>query len=177
MVDPSISRSYWEKRKLKLQKCLHVLDVTEQICNDPKRNKKNCRNMFMSDTTLVAWRLVIYSSIGLIDELFEKGFNVVLTGRFNQDTIEVYCSSIDDHPTAHSRLHTFCILSLYNPTKVVIQNANIDGKHAGEILVAYKQCLVYKIRECEKEAKEINKNLKDSLQKELLTRYTNEIPA
>lgn len=47
---------------------------------------------------------------------------------------------------------------------------------AGEILVAYKQCLVYKFRECEKEAKEIKKNLKDSLQKEFLVRYSNEIP-
>jgi hypothetical protein len=84
--------------------------------------------------------------------------------------------SIDDHPTAHSWLHIFRILSLYNPTKVAIRNANVDGKDAGEILVAYKQCLVYKFRECEKEAKEIKKNLKDSLQKELLARYTNDIP-
>lgn len=43
----------------------------------------------MFDTTLVAWRLVVDSSIGLIEELFGKGFNVVLTGRFNQDTFEV----------------------------------------------------------------------------------------
>jgi hypothetical protein len=85
-----ISRSSWEKKKLMLQKLLHVLDVTEQIANDPKRDKtKLPDNMFMSDTTLVAWRLVIYSSIGLVEELFEKGFNVVLTGRFNQDPIEV----------------------------------------------------------------------------------------
>nr|CAH0102560.1 unnamed protein product [Daphnia galeata] len=42
----------------------------------------------MFNTTLVAWRLVVDSSIGLIEELFGKGFNVVLTGRFNQDTFE-----------------------------------------------------------------------------------------
>lgn len=69
---------------------LHVLNVTEKIPNDPKRDKNALPDIkFMSDTTLVAWRLVIHSSIGLIDELFEAGFNVVLTGRFNQEPIEV----------------------------------------------------------------------------------------
>lgn len=69
---------------------LHVLNVTKKIPNDPKRDKNALLDIkFMSDTTLVAWRLVIHSSIGLIDELFEAGFNVVLTGRFNQEPIEV----------------------------------------------------------------------------------------
>ncbi|EFX75226.1 hypothetical protein DAPPUDRAFT_250588 [Daphnia pulex] len=90
--------------------------------------------MFMSDTTLVAWRLVINSSIGLVEELFEKGFNVNFFG---------IVRSIDDHPTAYSWSYIFRILSLYNPTKAAIQNANVDGKDAGEILVGYKQCLVY----------------------------------
>lgn len=85
-----ISLSAWEKKKIKLQKMLHVLNVTEDISNDPNRDRNILPDMkFMSDTTLVAWRLVIHSSIGLIDELFENGFNVVLTGRFNQDPIEV----------------------------------------------------------------------------------------
>jgi len=79
------------KKETQVTKFLHVLDVTEQISKDPKRDKtKLPDNMFMSDTTLVAWRLVIYSSIGLIEELFKKGFDVLLTGRFNQDPIEVY---------------------------------------------------------------------------------------
>lgn len=68
------------------------------------------------------------------------------------------------------------ILSLYNPTNVTIRNVNVAGKDAGEILVAYKQCLINKFRECEKKAKDIKKDLKDSLQKELLLRYTNDIP-
>lgn len=51
----------------------------------------------------------------------------------------------------------------------------MDGKDAGELLVAYKDCLIHKFRECEKEAKEIKTELKDTLQKELLSRYTNDI--
>ena len=50
--------------------------------------------------------------------------------------------SIDNYPTEHSWLHVFCILALYNPTKVAIQNAIVDRKDADEILVEYKQCLV-----------------------------------
>lgn len=85
-----ITKYSLEKKKHKLQKFLHVLDVTEQIANAPKRDKKQTPdNISMFDTTLVAWRLVVDSSIGLIEELFGKGFNVVLTGRFNQDTFEV----------------------------------------------------------------------------------------
>ena len=77
-------------KKKKLQIFLHVLDTTEQIANDPNRDSKLIPDtIFMSQTTLEAWRLVIHSSIGLIDELFEAKFEVVLTGRFNQDPIEV----------------------------------------------------------------------------------------
>ena len=83
--------------------------------------------------------------------------------------------SIDDHSTTHSWLHIFRILSLFNPTKVAIRNANVDGKDTGEILVAYKHCLIYKFRECEMEAKEIKEDLKDSLQNELVSRYINDI--
>ena len=69
---------------------LHVLDVNEQVANDPERDRNFLPNIkFMSDTSLVAWRLVINSSIGLIDELIAAEFNIVLTGRFNYDPIEV----------------------------------------------------------------------------------------
>ncbi|KAI9553656.1 hypothetical protein GHT06_021583 [Daphnia sinensis] len=142
------------EEKNKLHKMLHVLNVTEELSNDPKSDKNALPNIkFMSDTTLVAWRLVIHSSIGLIDELFEAGCDVNFFG---------IVRSIDDHPTAHSWLHIFRILSLYNPTKAAIQNAN--------------QCLIHKFRECESEAKMIKMNLKDSLHKELLARYTTDIP-
>ncbi len=85
-----------EKRKMKGKKAkllqmLHVIDSTEEIAKKPKlRHKQLPDVMFMSDTTLEAWRLVIHSSIGLTDELFvTSGFDYVLTGRFYQDPIEV----------------------------------------------------------------------------------------
>ena len=81
-----------------------------------------------------------------------------------------------DHPTVHPLFHIFRILLLYNPTKSVIRNANVDGKDTGEILVTYKVCLIHKFREYDKEAKEIKINLKDMVQKELLTRYASDIP-
>ncbi|KZS01118.1 Uncharacterized protein APZ42_002315, partial [Daphnia magna] len=142
------------------------------IANDPARDRHQLPDIkFMSHTSLFSWRLVIHSAIGLVEELFSAGLNVLLTGRFIQHPIEVN----DDYPTAHSWLHIFRILSLYNPTKVAIRNANVDGRDAGEVLVAYKQCLINKFRDCETKAKEIKKDFKDSLQKELLLRYTNDI--
>lgn len=52
----------------------------------------------------------------------------------------------------------------------------MDGKDGGQILVAYKECLIHKFRACEAEAKKIKSALKDDLQKELLSRYTSDIP-
>ena len=43
-------------------------------------------------------------------------------------------------------------------------------------MVAYKNCLIHKFREFDKQAKEIKKELKDNLQKDLLARYTTDIP-
>jgi hypothetical protein len=85
-----ISKTSWPKKKDKLQKMLLILNITEEIANDPARDRHQLPDIkFMSDTSLVAWRLVIHSAIGLVEELFSAGLNVVLTGRFNQDPIEV----------------------------------------------------------------------------------------
>jgi hypothetical protein len=47
-----ITKYSLEKKKHKLQKFLHVLDVTEQIANAPKRDKKQTPdNISMFDTT------------------------------------------------------------------------------------------------------------------------------
>lgn len=59
---------------------------------------------------------------------------------------EIVCS-IDDHPTAHLWLQIFRILSLYSTTKVAIRKANVDEKDGGEILIAFKDCLIHKFRE------------------------------
>lgn len=45
-----------------------VLDLTEKIVKDPKRDREKLSDsIVMSDTNLVAWRLVIQSSVGLMN--------------------------------------------------------------------------------------------------------------
>ena len=44
---------------------------------------------FIANTTLHALRITIYSTIDLVEELFKKGYPYVLTGKFNQDCVEV----------------------------------------------------------------------------------------
>lgn len=66
------------------------MEITQGKAKDPKRDKTVVpEKIFMADTTLQSWRLVPHRSIGLIDELFQANFKVVLTGRFNQNPIEV----------------------------------------------------------------------------------------
>lgn len=85
-----ISKTSWPKKKDKLQKMLLILNITEEIVNDPGRDRHQLQDIkVMSDTSLVAWRLVIHSAIGLVEELSSAGLNVVLTGRFNQDLCRI----------------------------------------------------------------------------------------
>jgi hypothetical protein len=44
---------------------------------------------FASSLTLSTLRVSILSTIDLVDELLDMGFEYVLTGKFNQDCIEV----------------------------------------------------------------------------------------
>lgn len=45
--------------------------------------------MFLSQTTLEGWRITFHSIIELTEELLNAGFITVLTGKFNQNTLEV----------------------------------------------------------------------------------------
>jgi hypothetical protein len=50
--------------------------------------------MFLSNTTLQAWRvtvlsLLVLSVIALTEEMFNIGYTSVLTGKLNQDPLEV----------------------------------------------------------------------------------------
>ncbi len=83
--------------------------------------------------------------------------------------------SIDDCPTAHSWLHIFLILSLYNPCKNAVCNGNVDNEENLSVLVAYKKCLVNKFKESEDSAREVREALKDKLLKELSIRYVTKL--
>lgn len=63
---------------------LQVLSETEHVYEENGRNIP----MFVSQTSLHAWRLSIRSAINLIEEQFDAGLKGVLTGKFNQDSLE-----------------------------------------------------------------------------------------
>ena len=66
------------------------MDVTEECNRTRKRNDPDIPlKMFLSDTTLQAWRITVISVIALTKELLNAGYITVLTGKFNQDPLEV----------------------------------------------------------------------------------------
>ena len=83
--------------------------------------------------------------------------------------------SVDNTPTAHSWLHIFRILSLYNNCKTSVRNGNVDNEEKMELLVAYKRCLVDKFKECESERVQVKLAFKEQLLSELAIRYVDSI--
>ncbi len=79
-----INKDTWPQKKEKLNQMLKVLSETESVYEKYGRNIP----MFISQTSLHAWRLSITSAINLIEEQFDAGFKYVLTGKFNQDPLE-----------------------------------------------------------------------------------------
>lgn len=45
--------------------------------------------MFASLTTIRGWRMSITSSIAIIEQQLKDGYSVILTGKLNQDALEV----------------------------------------------------------------------------------------
>jgi hypothetical protein len=62
--------------------------MTERI------SKERNETPFLSQTTLEAFRLTLLSIIDLTEDLLSNNYDFVLTGKFNQDCIEVMCSSL-----------------------------------------------------------------------------------
>ncbi len=74
----------WASKKRVLDGMLAVLAHTERIYVLDKSRK-----MFCAMTTLRGWRLTIRSVIALTEQQFNAGYSVVLTGKLNQDPVEV----------------------------------------------------------------------------------------
>lgn len=83
---------------------------------------------------------------------------------------------MDGNPTAHSWLHIFRILSLYSPTKLQVSGGNIDNEEDMRVLETYKNCLLSKFKNCEKEAAQVRASLEDQLFSELEIRYIDKMP-
>jgi len=86
----SITVGNWHKKKRILDEMLKIVDHTEAI-----NRAGDCPiKMFASQTTIESWRLSITSAIALTEELFSAGYSYVLTGKWNQDNLEVISTKI-----------------------------------------------------------------------------------
>lgn len=66
-----------------LNRMIDALDSSERVFLE------NGLTPFISQTTLEAFRMTIRSVISLVEEMLQDGYTFVLTGKFNQDCIEV----------------------------------------------------------------------------------------
>ncbi len=83
----AINLRNWHEKKKKLDNLLWILDETERIHKE--KNPDLPSQMFLSDVTLEGWRISVKSVIMLTEEMFNAGYNEVLSGKFNQDLVEV----------------------------------------------------------------------------------------
>lgn len=80
-------RNWHEKNKL-LKRFLFILKETERIDREGYQ-QDTPKAMFMSKTTLKGWRISVSSAIALTEEMLAVDYSEILTGKFNQDPIEV----------------------------------------------------------------------------------------
>lgn len=89
-IAQGIQIANWGKKKEKLDTFLKILDITEELNITREKNDPNIPvKMFISQTTLESWRVSVLSVIALTEEKFNAGYTTVLTGKLNQDPIEV----------------------------------------------------------------------------------------
>lgn len=82
----------WQQHKRNLKQLLKSLDDTEAHADESKEHAKP----FVSDTSLKAMRVTLTSAIELVEFLLNKcNYSFVLTGKFNQDCIEVLFYSLN----------------------------------------------------------------------------------
>lgn len=101
-IAAGINTRNWGEKEKKLDLFLKILDVTEKSKADHIAENKSKKvkdrtpvpEMFISLTTLQSWRLIILSRIALTEEMFNAVYITVLTGRLNQDPIEVFNFSL-----------------------------------------------------------------------------------
>ena len=73
-----------------LNAVLDVLEITEKEQQSRKKHSSTPTEMFCSATTLKALRMTVNSAMALTEaELLENDFRLVLTGKWNQNPIEV----------------------------------------------------------------------------------------
>lgn len=136
--------------------------------------------------------------------MFNAGFHFVLTGKWNQDPLEVckqicvhtykqinYSSmdsllflqrlfgivrSVNNHPSVTSWLQIIRYVTLQSRLNTARRNANIDDGERVECLVSLAKCLKKKAKDLDVSAATIKSCLKEELLQELTIRYVGEIP-
>jgi hypothetical protein len=95
-IKAGINKKNWEKKKNILEVFLKVLEDTEAHHEQENEPNKMKTPMFMSTTTLRSWRITALSTIALVQEMLncEDDYFTVLTGKFNQDPIEVSMTTV-----------------------------------------------------------------------------------
>lgn len=82
-------RTVKEMKWATLNAMLTVLYITEKEHESREKNSSSPSEMYCSLTTLKALRLTINSAMALTEELLQHNYHTVLTGKMNQDPIEV----------------------------------------------------------------------------------------
>ncbi|KZS05245.1 Uncharacterized protein APZ42_031632 [Daphnia magna] len=169
----------WQQHKRVLLQLLQALDDSEAHWKASKDNEKP----FLSDISLKAMRVTLNSAIQLVEFLLDKcNYSLVLSGKFNQDCIEVDSSVLYDHvgggqdaPTATSFLRICRMLSMYVPVRNALRvHGNIDDEERTHILTRYKDCMLQSLRDNAKEVAAVRNSLKDSLLKGIISSTENE---
>lgn len=79
----------WKKKK-RLDIFLDILEEEEECKRTRKPNDPDTPvKMFLSDTTLQSWRVTVLRVRALTEEMFNVESTSVLTGKLNQDPLEV----------------------------------------------------------------------------------------
>lgn len=161
---------------------LDVLDITEDFQEIREKHSNTPSETFCSTTTLRAVRLTVNSDMALAEDA-PNYYYIVLSGKWNQDPVEVFLTvtsdlfpnlkylflqrffgkvrSIDNTPTAHSWLQIFKASSLHNFAQTVNNNANVDNEDELKILVGYKICLVDQFKDIDEKLKQAKLSLRD----------------
>lgn len=75
----------WYVKKRTLDQMLLAIETTERCYRESKKSHKT----FASTTTLRGWRISILSAIAIVEQQFNADYKFVLTGKLNQDPLEV----------------------------------------------------------------------------------------
>ncbi len=84
----AININNWGRKKDILDKFLAIIDETERVY-DEEGGEHAGMKMFLSRQTLEGFRMSVRSAISLTEEMFKANYTMILSGKWNQDILEV----------------------------------------------------------------------------------------